>query len=37
LDVRAMAAAARALVGVHDFRHFCKADTTKPLNTLRRV
>ncbi|GAB0489604.1 hypothetical protein MMPV_000829 [Pyropia vietnamensis] len=37
LDVAAMATAARSFEGVHDYRHFCKADTTKPLNTVRRV
>ena len=32
LDVAAMRAAAAALLGEHDFRHFCKARTTgRPL------
>ncbi|EXJ75408.1 uncharacterized protein A1O5_02104 [Cladophialophora psammophila CBS 110553] len=38
LDIEKMRQAARKLVGVHDFRNFCKIDTSKQMpNCVRRV
>ncbi|KAK9824843.1 hypothetical protein WJX81_005826 [Elliptochloris bilobata] len=37
LDVAAMRAAAAALLGEHDFRHFCKVDVSKPASYRRRI
>lgn len=37
LDLRAMRAGARALLGEHDFSSFCRADARSPVRRLRRV
>ncbi|MCL2503816.1 MAG: tRNA pseudouridine(38-40) synthase TruA [Coriobacteriia bacterium] len=37
LDAEAMGAAARALIGEHDFRSFCTAASAEGKNTVRRV
>ncbi len=36
LDVDAMREGAKKLVGLHDFRNFCKVDTSKQLTTFER-
>lgn len=38
LDIEAMREAAKAFVGVHDFRNFCKVDASKQItNFMRRI
>lgn len=36
LDLDAMREAAKKLVGLHDFRNFCRVDASKQLNTFER-
>ncbi|KAF9893146.1 hypothetical protein FE257_012557 [Aspergillus nanangensis] len=37
LDIEAMREAARQFVGVHDFRNFCKLDTSKQIENFERI
>lgn len=37
LDVDAMRKAAKKLIGLHDFRNFCRVDTSKQLTTFERT
>lgn len=37
LDIEAMREAAKHFVGTHDFRNFCKVDTSKQINNFKRI